>query len=226
MLMKTSNLSKNICEKDCPLRCDSQALNSSFEKPSCSISYCSINLNEATSKRIICFAYNSRHYQIIKSNIINNIVPQDSEEGIIYANGYANIKDCCISNNHGQILFYVCSDFQMIIENCTFDDDIKTLEGSIVGEVIGMNWKATSNFIIPIKCTENEKGNCHAEYDIVGSLSPNLSIEELPNDDKCFCYNTCEHNSRYIDSWLELVYLIAISYLPTHPARDIWYDIG
>ena len=107
-----------------------------------------------------------------------------------------------------------------------------------------MSWKASSSFIIPILCTEDDKGNCYAEYDSIDSLTPNLpkpeqTPYETPNDTPkqservlpdlhkiytWYCEDDLTDHSR-ISTWYALEYLLLISCMPTDPAKDIWYDV-
>ena len=127
----------------------------------------------------------------------------------------------------------------MTISNCAFDAKITTLNGHKQGTVTGDDWKAATQFINPIKCTEDENGYCHAEYDRVGNLTPNVpeqsgqSSSESSDDSKkdffkCYTWHfeeLCDDNPRKIDTWYALEYLLLISCLPTDPAKDIWYDV-
>ena len=64
----------------------------------CSITYSSINSNEANENTIIWFNRNNENYEITQSNIINNI--DKGSYGLIECDGPTNIKDCCIMNNN------------------------------------------------------------------------------------------------------------------------------
>ena len=80
IIISTVNLSNNVCQVDSALYCVPSFSSSSFEDPSCSVSYCSINSNHATSARIIYFERTGYYYSLTHSNIINNI-DDGSDEG-------------------------------------------------------------------------------------------------------------------------------------------------
>ena len=97
--IKTVNLSNNICDSHSAIY-SSPYSSSSIQ---CSISYSSINSNEANQNRIIFFETNTKN-EISQSNIINNIVPSNSKNGLIHCNGPTNINDCCIMNNEAKYI--------------------------------------------------------------------------------------------------------------------------
>ena len=161
--INTVNLSNNICYYNSALYAYPS---SSTSNTACLMTYSTINSNEANQYTIIWFNTNA-NYEISQSNIINNKVQTNSNNGLIESYGPTNIKDCCIMNNKAQ---YILKSFQTItLTRCSIDF---TLNGNILGNV-SILIEAKTSFIIPIICTEKEH-YCNASYDSVNGITVNI----------------------------------------------------
>ena len=156
--INTVNLSNNICNYYSAVYAYPSSTSSS--NTACSITYSSINSNEAKEYTIIWFDRNT-NYEITQSNIINNKVPTTSNNGLIQTYGPTDIKDCCIMNN---VAKYIIAGYNgyTYLKNCSIDF---TLNGNILGSV-SISETAETSFIIPIVCTNY----CHASYDSTGDI--------------------------------------------------------
>ena len=151
--INTVNLSNNICNYYSAV----YALPSTSDT-ACSITYSSINSNEARTYQIIWFNRNT-NYEITQSNIINNI--DQGSFGLIQCDGPTNITDCCIMKN---VAKYIIAGYNgyTYLKNCSIDFP---LNGNITGSV-SISETAETSFIIPIVCTNY----CHASYDSTGDI--------------------------------------------------------
>ena len=174
--MTTVNLSLNKCSKYPSAYCCPYSTSST----TCFVSYCSIRNNTATSQYGIYFyRSSSTEYSLSNSNLIENDI--SGSYGLVYCYGHLTIDECTILENSASRIFYSASSSEITIINCTIE------EGNVKGNKISGNgdvittpspYKASPDFIIPILCTEDDKGNCYAEYDSIDSLTPNLPKPE------------------------------------------------
>ena len=145
IVVKTVNLSKNKCTQNTAIICYPSS------SGTCSISFSSINGNEATSARIILFgdiSIKSRTYDISYSNIIQNIV---SSETVLKSWGYTTIEHSCLLENDCKYLFSTGSQYIEVI-NCTIDPNFITKTS---GSVTTNDWKPSSSNKILLKLGTN-----------------------------------------------------------------------
>ena len=234
--INTVNLSGNKCSQFCPIVSYPYSTSSTTS----SVEYCSIRENEATYSYGLCLS-NAAKYSVTNCNLIQNTI---SSNGLIWTNGKVTMRECTILENSANPMFYCYySSNSITLENCTIESDKLTKGGN--GQLITTNWSPKpKSFINAIKCTEDNEKMCVAEFDVVGSLSPDLpepkqtpfqtpdkTPDETPTVDYNFfarytwyCEDDLTDHSR-ISTWYALEYLLLISCMPTDPAKDIWYDV-
>ena len=178
IIVKTMNFSKNKCEYNTAIACYPSS-------GTCSISFSSINGNEGTKSggdRIIGFSTKNTQFDLISSNVINNIQQNTTNTGMIYSLGYTNIQNCCILDNDTPYLFHLWnSNSRITITNCTIkeEDLSKVIGGSI--QTNGVSWKPNYSFINKIKCTENGE-YCQASYDAIGNAGRKNTVKIFHHD--------------------------------------------
>ena len=128
IVVKTVNLSKNKCQANTAIICTPSS------SGTCSISFSSINGNEASQTSVILLggssSYNGINFDVTYSNIINNKV--SNSDGVIKAWGDTNIKHCCLLDNPSTTIFQAGSGGYIQITNCTIDEkDITKTLGSV-----------------------------------------------------------------------------------------------
>ena len=139
IVVKTVNLSKNKCQYNTAIICIPSS------SGTCSISFSSINGNEASQTSVILLggssSYNGINFDVTYSNIINNKV--SNSDGVIKAWGDTNIKHCCLLDNPSTTIFQAGSGGYIQITNCTIDEkDITKTSGSVTTN----DWKPSSSF--------------------------------------------------------------------------------
>ena len=131
----------------------------------CTVKFTSINHNIALSSGIVYFS-TSEKCEILYSNIINN--EDRGTTGMIYVGGQGNIQECCILNNSANCLIYGASSTYVI--HCTIDA-AQNIRSKVGGNVNVDKWYASTWFVIPIVCTENDV-YCLAALDSVNLPQP------------------------------------------------------
>ena len=164
IIVKTVNISKNKCSY-----ASAFIFNPSPNETS-SVSFASINENNATAYAICYFDEKAKNHEFLYSNIINNEC-NSSTNGMIFTYSPLYIKHCCMLDNNAPIWFEGNGATITIID-CTIKEEyITNTTGSVTTN--GDSWKAISSFINAIKCTEDVP-YCEASYDSAGGLTANL----------------------------------------------------
>ena len=131
----------------------------------CSLSYSSFADNIAIGYTCIRLSNEGANYEIKSCNILRNTQGTLGSEGTICINGNLMINDSCNLENKATNIFYQYYSYTITILNCTVDST------SFYGNFDIQN-TVTKSFILALKHMSTQY--CHAEYDSVGSLTPNL----------------------------------------------------
>ena len=174
-LINEVNISNNKSGYNSAFRCTPSLTASS---DSCMVDFCSFRNNTAISYACIHFAEKNRKNTLANSNILDNSV--SFQEGIVKSQGSTTIIGCTILNNtvNQGYMFYTASSGQIILYNCTIDaKDARNTNSNVILQTLVPNPEAFINVII---CTEAKQ--CEAEYDAIGTLTPNIKNPQTQNN--------------------------------------------
>jgi hypothetical protein len=155
------NISLNKCQYYSGIYCQPYSDSNSV---TCSFSYTSFADNIANKHSCIYLSSNTK-YEIKSCNIIRNTQGELNSCGTIATWGNLMIYDSCILENNATYIFYQGNSYLITVLNCTVDST------SFYGNFDIQN-TVTKSFILALKHMSTQY--CHAEYDSVGSLTPNL----------------------------------------------------
>jgi hypothetical protein len=159
---RSVNISLNKCQLYSGIYCYPCTDYNSY---TCSFSYSTFADNVANGYTCILLSKEPAKYEIKSCNIIRNTQGSLNTEGTIYTSGNLMIEDSCILENKANYIFYQRSSYIITLSNCTVDST------SNYGNLNTRN-TVTKSFILALKHMSTQY--CHAEYDSVGSLTPNL----------------------------------------------------
>jgi hypothetical protein len=155
------NISLNKCQYYSGIYCQPYGDSNSV---TCSFSYSSFADNVANGYTCIHLSINTK-YEIKSCNIIRNTQGGLNSYGTIATWGNLMIYDSCILENNATYIFYQGSSYLITVLNCTVDSTSNNKNLNIRNTV-------TKSFFLALKHMSTQ--NCHAEYDSIGSLTPNL----------------------------------------------------
>jgi hypothetical protein len=156
------NISLNECQYYSGIYCSPYG---DYNYVTCSFSYSTFADNVANGCICIMLTNSGAKFEIKSCNILRNTQGSLNSEGTICANGNLMIYDSCILENNATYIFRQGSSYIITVLNCTVDST------SFYGNFNTQN-TVTKSFILALKHMSTQ--NCHAEYDSVGSLTPNL----------------------------------------------------
>ena len=148
------------------------------------VNYSTIADNYARSVTIISFYGQNANYEINHCNILRNSQNYLSEkDAIIRILSYTVISESCILENDDAPQHYLFNVFygSLTICNCTIEQN--QLQNIIITNKASLytnEWKPIPvSFIHALKFTKNQY--CDAKYDIAGSLTPNVDVDDITN---------------------------------------------
>jgi hypothetical protein len=145
----------------------------------CSLLYSSFTDNNAVSHSCVAFWHYKAYSEIKSCNILRNTQDDLNTYGIITSCGYLMIEDSCILQNTANCIFSQANTFTITISNCTVDSFSNNGYLTIQSTV-------TKSFILVLNHMSTQ--NCHSEYDVAGTLTPNV---QPTSKNQGLCY-TCE----------------------------------
>ena len=229
------NLSGNSCSRFPSAYCGPTYKASTT---TCFVSYCSIRNNTATESYGLCFnTGSSTKYSLSNSNLIENDI--EGDYGLVYCDGKLSIDACTILLNEADPIFFTWSSSSITITNCRISgEDVKKTEGTVITG--GNAWKTNDeDFMNEIEFTVDSNLYC---FNTIPEETPKQTPQNTPNETPFQTpFNTpmntkpklmgytwyCDDiiDNRNPDVLTVLEFLLIISFLPTDPAKDIWYDV-
>jgi hypothetical protein len=194
---QSANVSNNKCCGDlvlCYPSVDSNSVTLSF-------SYSSFADNSATNRASLLLWRPGAIYEIKSCNILRNSQVDVNTYGIISTQGNMKIEDSCILENKATPIFYLhYSSYRITLSNCTVDSTSNN------GYLITQN-TVTKSFIFALNHMSTQ--NCHAEYDVVGYLTPITPPPHSASSNKQkYCYTEQKYFLKLRDE--DVVSLISI----------------
>jgi hypothetical protein len=146
-----------------------------------SFSYSSFSDNIATNYALLLLWRTGAKYEIKICNILRNSQVTVNSYGIISTYGNTMIEDSCILENRATPIFYQeSSSYRITLSNCTVDSTSNN------GYLMTQN-TVTKSFILALNHMSTL--NCHAIYDVVGTLTPITPPPHPPSSNKQkYCY--------------------------------------
>jgi hypothetical protein len=220
ILCPSVNITNKICYAWAVLYCQPVTGTGSPVSETFCMSYSSV-VNDTANGDKGCFLLqnSASSHRIDTCNIMNN-KQNSSSYGTISSWSNLFIKDSCIlGNNEGKAVFYQSiSSNKITISNCTIDDDIFT-NGRYSGSVTVIK-TITKSFINALSHIVTQ--HCDSYFDSYGTLSAKPNSPSIISH--CIMSYNCQRPM--IDALRNLQFLFLLTFLPSNPAKDYYFDFN